>query len=148
MIINECVFQYRRNPYKSSNLEAINMKSMKTIESGPQNPKEAIDLSKKTRYQCKSHTLERTIMKSMKVNRSGIQNPSTHASGLRNMWNQCKSMFPDSRIHEIHENAWVWRQPDGWTAMQIAAKAIENSKYHKETQPFTYTFSSKLPPLL
>jgi len=44
MIINECVFQYRRNPYKSSNLEAINMKSMKTIESGPQNPKEAIDL--------------------------------------------------------------------------------------------------------
>ncbi len=44
MIIKDSVFQYRRNPYKSSNLESINMKSMKTRYSGPQNPKEAIDL--------------------------------------------------------------------------------------------------------
>ena len=78
-----------------------------------------------------------------------IWNPKsrkTHASGFQNIWNQCKSMTLDPRIHEIHKNPWVLRQLEGWTAMQIVAKAIENSKYHKETQPFTYTFSSKLPP--
>ena len=86
MIIKDCVFQYRRNPYKSSNLQAINMKSMKNIESGPQNPKEAIDWIPENQKPMKilqSGTHNHELHESQQ-----IWNPKsrkTHASGLRNM---------------------------------------------------------------
>ena len=125
MIIKDCVFQYRRNPYKSSNLESINMKSMKTKYSGPQNPKEAIDLDPR-----KPETNANPA----------IWNPQS--------WNPWKSTDLGPKIQE---NSYIWL-PEYVKSMQVWCSGSQNSWnpwecIRKRNLSLTHSAQSSPPPL-